>query len=210
MITIIKRDGRETSYDRSKVVLSILNAALSAKQRIDDATLENMLEIIESKISEYNKDVISVEKLQDFIQSAIYIQGCRLTKDAYLEYRKERNEIRETKSDIMKAIKKIGVHTDRDNGNVGNNFGAKLLRIASESNKWQNLANMPKHLAKAHEQGDYHQHDLDSFNLAFNCCSHSLEPLITGFKTTYGTIRGAKRIEVAAELACILLQCAQN
>ena len=76
-----------------------------------------MLEIIESKISEYNKEEIFVEKLQDFIQSAIYIQGCRLTKDAYLEYRKERNEIRETKSDIMKAIRKIGVHTDRDNGN---------------------------------------------------------------------------------------------
>lgn len=210
MITIIKRDGRRTEYDRTKVVRSILNAALSAKQRIDDQTLENMLEIIESKISEYNKEEISVEKLQDFIQSAIYIQGCRLTKDAYLEYRKERNEIRETKSDIMKAIKKIGIHTDRDNGNVGNNFGAKLLRIASESNKWQNLANMPKHLAKAHEQGDYHQHDLDSYNLAFNCCSHSLKPLQTGFKTTYGTIRAAKRIEVAAELACILLQCAQN
>lgn len=117
MITIIKRDGRRTEYDRTKVVISILNAALSAKQRIDDQTLENMLEIIESKISEYNKDEISVEKLQDFIQSAIYIQGCRLTKDAYLEYRKERDEIRETKSDIMKAIKKIGIHTDRDNGN---------------------------------------------------------------------------------------------
>lgn len=159
MVTIIKRDGRHTKYDAGKVIRSVLNAAKSAKQNIEEEVLSNILEIVESKISELNKDTISVEKLQDFIQSAIYIQGLRLTKDCYMEYRKERNEVRETKSDIMKVIKKIGVHTDRDNGNVGNNFGAKLLRIASESNKWQNLANMPKHLAKAHEQGRYHLHD---------------------------------------------------
>ena len=210
MVTIIKRDGRHTKYDAGKVIRSVLNAAKSAKQNIEEEVLSNILEIVESKISELNKDTISVEKLQDFIQSAIYIQGLRLTKDCYMEYRKERNEVRETKSDIMKVIKKIGVHTDRDNGNVGNNFGAKLLRIASESNKWQNLANMPKHLAKAHEQGRYHLHDLDSFNLTFNCCSHSLDPIKNGFKTSYGTIRPAKRIEVAADLSCILLQCAQN
>ena len=36
----------------------------------------------------------------------------------------------------MKAIRQIGVETDRDNANVGNNFSSKLLRIASESNKW--------------------------------------------------------------------------
>lgn len=54
----------------------------------------------------------------------------------------------------MRAISKIGVETDRDNANVGNNFSSKLLRIASESNKWHNLSIMPKHLAKAHENGD--------------------------------------------------------
>ena len=40
----------------------------------------------------------------------------------------------------MKAIGLIGVETDRDNANVGNNFSSKLFRIASESNKWHNLA----------------------------------------------------------------------
>ena len=55
----------------------------------------------------------------------------------------------------MKAIRQIGVETDRDNANVGNNFSSKLLRIASESNKWHNLAIMPKNLAKAHEKEMY-------------------------------------------------------
>ena len=111
----------------------------------------------------------------------------------------------------MKVIKKIGVETDRDNANVGNNFSSKLLRIASESNKWHNLYNMPKHLAKAHELGELYFHDLDSYNLTTNCLHIPTgEVLSRGFNTGYGTIKAPKRIETAAELSCILLQSTQN
>ena len=111
----------------------------------------------------------------------------------------------------MKAIERIGVETDRDNANVGNNFSSKLLRIASESNKWHNLAAMPKHLAKTHENGDIYYHDLDSYNLTVNCLHiPTREILEKGFNTGYGTINKPKRIETAAELSCILLQSSQN
>ena len=111
----------------------------------------------------------------------------------------------------MKAIEKIGIETDRDNANVGNNFSSKLLRIASESNKWYNLANMPKYLAKAHENGELYFHDLDSYNLTINCLHiPTKEILERGFNTGYGTIKIPKRIETAAELSCILLQSSQN
>ena len=95
--------------------------------------------------------------------------------------------------------------------NVGNNFSSKLLRIASESNKWHNLSMMPKELAKAHENGDLYFHDLDSYNLAINCLHiPTKEVLERGFNTGYGTIKKPKRIETAAELSCILLQSSQN
>ena len=111
----------------------------------------------------------------------------------------------------MKAISAIGIETDRDNANVGNNFSSKLLRIASESNKWHNLAIMPKKLAKAHENGDLYYHDLDSYNLTTNCLHiPTKEVLENGFNTGYGYIRPPKRIESAAELSCILLQSTQN
>jgi ribonucleoside-triphosphate reductase len=111
----------------------------------------------------------------------------------------------------MKTIDKIGIQTDRDNANVGNNFSAKLLRIASESNKWHNLATMPKYLARAHENGDIYYHDLDSYNLTVNCLHiPTRRMLLKGFNTGYGNIRPPKRIESAAELSCILLQSSQN
>ena len=119
-------------------------------------------------------------------------------------YRNERTKVREIKSDLMKAIGQIGVETDRDNANVGNNFSSKLLRIASESNKWHNLAVMPKYLSKAHENGDVYYHDLDSYNLTTNCLHiPTKEVLERGFNTGYGFIRRPRRIESAAELSCI-------
>ena len=69
----------------------------------------------------------------------------------------------------MDTVHHIGIETDRDNANVGNNFSSKFLRIASETNKWHNLSKMPKYLAKLHEQGDLYFHDLDSYNLTINC-----------------------------------------
>ena len=138
-------------------------------------------------------------------------EGYKDISVAYSAYRKERTKVREIKSDLMKAIRQIGVETDRDNANVGNNFSSKLLRIASESNKWNNLAIMPKKLAKAHETGDLYYHDLDSYNLTTNCLHiPTREVLEKGFNTGYGTINAPKRIETAAELSCILLQSTQN
>lgn len=112
---------------------------------------------------------------------------------------------------LLNTIRNLGVETDRDNGNVGGNFSAKLLRIASEANKLQNLASMPLEYAKWHEEGLLYYHDLDSYNLTINCLHISLKDILSkSFNTGYGTILPPKRIESAAPLTCILIQSSQN
>lgn len=162
-------------------------------------------------LEKLNLKEINVEDIQNIVEEVLLKRGYLKIGLSYSNYRKERNNIREIKSDLMKAIDKIGIQTDRDNANVGNNFSAKLLRIASESNKWHNLATMPKYLAKLHENGDIYYHDLDSYNLTVNCLHiPTKKMLLEGFNTGYGNIRSPKRIESAAELSCILLQSSQN
>ena len=209
MITIIKRDGRHQEFSVAKVWDSIKKAASACDielQMKDLTAVNNELEkLIGSKTS------FEVEKLQDLIEKALYNSGYRRVRNSYKEYRKERTNIRDKKSNIMKVINSIGIETDRDNANVGNNFSAKLLRIASESNKWCNLAHMPKHLSKEHENLDLYYHDLDSYNLTTNCLHIPTgEILRKGFNTGYGTINPPRRIEVAADLSCILMQSTQN
>jgi ribonucleoside-triphosphate reductase len=152
-----------------------------------------------------------VEQIQDLIEDTLMDLKLIDIKNSYSNYRTERTRVRELKSELMDTVHNIGVETDRDNANVGNNFSSKLLRIASETNKWHNLSKMPKHLAKMHELGDLYFHDLDSYNLTLNCLHIDTGKVFeNGFNTGYGTIRQPKRIESAAELSCILLQASQN
>ncbi len=211
MLYVVKRDGREVEFNSDKIAQAIKGSAseigliLKESQVLD--TVHKVITYIES---EYKK-TITVEQIQNFVEKALKDEGHKDIAIAYSAYRCERTKVREIKSDLMKAIRQIGIETDRDNANVGNNFSSKLLRIASESNKWNTLAIMPKNLAKAHETGDLYYHDLDSYNLTVNCLHIPTKEILEGgFNTGYGTINAPKRIETAAELSCILLQSTQN
>ena len=211
MLYVVKRDGREVEFDSNKIVNAIKKASEEFGEGLREdeilACIQNIIEYI--KVAQ--KEKVSVEEVQNLVEKALIDSNHKDIQGAYSSYRRERTRIRGIKSDLMKAIEKIGIETDRDNANVGNNFSAKLLRIASESNKWHNLYNMPKYLAKAHEVGEVYFHDLDSYNLSINCLHIPTgEILKRGFNNGYGTIKPPRRIETAAELSCILLQSTQN
>lgn len=211
---IIKRDGTINNFEVDKIKNAISKACQEIGKDMSDSEILNIVMNVVSNINSYMEEnkltEINVEQIQDFVEKNLSDYKDILI--AYKNYRRERNRIRDTKTDIMKTVKAIGVETDRDNANVGNNFSAKLLRIASESNKWtQTSSVIPKEMAKLHENGDLYFHDLDSYNLTTNCLHVPTRKMLTeGFNTGYGTINRPQRIESAAELSCILLQASQN
>lgn len=211
MLHVVKRDGRKVGFDSIKITNAIKGASDEIGYELKESEFIDLTQKVIQHIEELNLEEIHVEDIQNIVEEVLVKRGYLKIGLSYSNYRRERNNIREIKSDLMKAIGKIGIQTDRDNANVGNNFSAKLLRIASESNKWHNLATMPKYLAKAHENGDIYYHDLDSYNLTVNCLHiPTKKMLLNGFNTGYGNIRSPKRIESAAELSCIILQSSQN
>ena len=211
MLYVVKRDGREVEFNSSKIANAIQKAATEVGVKLRTSQIFDIVQKVINYIEMTGNDRVSVEEVQNLVEKALGDTSLKSVVIAYRNYRKERTKVREIKSDLMKAIGKIGVETDRYNANVGNNFSSKLLRIASESNKWHNLATMPKHLSKGHEVGDLYYHDLDSYNLTTNCLHIPTRELLEkGFNTGYGTINAPRRIETAAELSCILLQSTQN
>lgn len=211
MLYVVKRDGRKVKFKTEKIADAIKGAAVEGSFNLKESQIYELTELVVRKIEEEKREALKVEEIQNLVENVLEQNGFKEIGQIYSNYRKERTKVREIKSDLMKVIEQIGVETDRDNANVGNNFSSKLLRIASESNKWFNLASMPKYLAKAHENGDIYYHDLDSYNLSINCLHiPTKEVLEKGFNTGYGTIKRPKRIEAAAELCCILLQSTQN
>ncbi len=205
---VIKRDGRRVQFDHFKIVNAIMRSARDNQVNLD---VEPIALAVENRIQDTYNLEITVEQIQDLIEDTLVDFNLEAIKTSYSNYRKERTRIRDLKSELMDTVHHIGIETDRDNANVGNNFSSKLLRIASETNKWHNLSKMPKYLAKLHEQGDLYFHDLDSYNLTINCLHIDTGSIFEkGFNTGYGTIHKPKRIESAAELSCILLQASQN
>lgn len=211
MLYVVKRDGRKVPFHSVKITSAIKGAADEIGYDLKESYAIDITQKVMKQIEESKKEEVSVEEIQNIVQDTLLRNDFRLIGDTYSNYRVERTKIRELKSNLMNAIEKIGIETDRDNANVGNNFSSKLLRIASESNKWHNLAMMPKHLSRAHENGDIYYHDLDSYNLTTNCLNIETGKILKrGFNTGYGTIKPPKRIGSAAELSCILLQSSQN
>lgn len=206
---VIKRDGKKEDFNIEKIVVAVTKACNDGMIELKDE--ETFYSILSSVLNSKDEEEIHVEDIHDYVIKALKEFGEDEIAENYRYFRDERNRVREKKSTIMKTIHALGKETDRDNGNVGNNFSAKLLRIASEANKWAMLASMDKEMAKHHETGDYHIHDLDSFNLTVNCLHLPMEKLLReGFNTGYGTLNSPKRIESAAMLSCIMLQSAQN
>ena len=209
MIKVIKRDGEIRDYNKSY----IKDAVGKAREEIkcDDINLDILIaDEVTKEIQDKNADEINVEEIQDLVVKYLKVYNPKIEK-AYSDYREKRSLARESNLDIMKKIDAIGVITDRDNANVGNDFSAKMLRIGSESNKWHNLAVMPKKLSKLHINGDLYYHDLDSYNLTTNCLHIPTGKLLqNGFNTGYGKISKPTSILSAGELSCIMLQASQN
>ena len=136
MLYVVKRDGREVEFNSDKIAQAIKGSATEIGLNLRESeVLDTVQKVIIYIESEY-KRTITVEQIQNFVEKALKDEGHKDIAVAYSGYRQERTKVREIKSDLMRAIRQIGVETDRDNANVGNNFSSKLLRIASESNKW--------------------------------------------------------------------------
>lgn len=212
MKKVIKRDNRTVDFDPSKIQNAIIKAIEAQDVDLSIRKIQAITNKVIEKINAIELDSIAVEQIQDLVVKTLNEMGYKQLAINYQNYREERTVIREGKSELMKKIMAISIETDRDNANVGNNFSAKLLRIASEANKWHILGTvLPRKLAHLHENGDIYIHDLDSYNLTVNCLHVPTKKLLAnGFNTGYGTINSPHSIGVAAELICIMLQASQN
>jgi ribonucleoside-triphosphate reductase len=132
---VIKRDGRKIRFHDSKISDALNKAASGTASDIKASEIKEVKDYVIELLEKINKDEFEVEEIQDIVVQALNEKGHHKLAKNYNLYRLERTHQREKRTDLMKVISKIGIETDRDNANVGNNFSAKLLRIASESNK---------------------------------------------------------------------------
>ncbi|NLV15805.1 MAG: anaerobic ribonucleoside-triphosphate reductase [Syntrophomonadaceae bacterium] len=209
---IRKRDGREASFDPSKITEAIFKAAKAEGGEDRQKALELTLEVMKVLGEEFGGKGFSVEDVQDIVEKVLIEKGHARTAKAYILYRAERTRYREGKSDLMDVVEEILKETNRENANVGNSPSAKMLQIASAASKQYYLDRLiAPEFAEAHRSGDIHIHDLDFYGKTLNCVQIPLGQLLQqGFSNGHGYIRPPKRPASAAALAAIILQSSQN
>ena len=171
---IIKRDGREVDYDRSKIITAITkaNAEVPDEEKITDESIESIVEFIESR----NRKRMLVEDIQDIIEQKLMAEGKFVLAKAYIIYRYTRELVRKantTDESILSLIKNSNKDVMEENSNK-NAIVASTQRdlIAGEVSKdLTKRLLLPEKISKAHEEGVLHFHDADYFlQPIFNCC----------------------------------------
>lgn len=209
---VMKRDGREVSFDESKITEAIFMAAKAVGGADKQLAIELTLDVLKYLKKMYNGRNFSVEEIQDAVEKILIEKGHAKTAKAYIIYRNKRTRIREAQSYLMDAVGEILVETSRENANVSNSPSAKMLQIASAASKAYYLNRLiPEKIAQAHMRGDIHIHDLDFYGKTLTCVHIPLGRLLqTGFNNGHGYIRPPKRPSSATALAAIILQSSQN
>ena len=113
---VIKRDGRKVDFNSIKITNAIRKSSLDLDAELNETELSNLTNDVIEKINSRNILEIEVEEIQNIVEEVLMKNDYIKIGKSYSNYRNERNRVREIKSDLMKAINKIGIETDRDNG----------------------------------------------------------------------------------------------
>lgn len=220
MVTYItKRDGRRRKFSITKISSAIEAAFKSSNEVFTEGDIDVLVETVIDAISAGNVKTVNVEDVQNVIERALMDKGFHKTAKEFILYREERTRVRDTKSDIVKTIKEItesnlkSSNILRDNANESGATPAGAYgKIASETNKMYNLLNnINRKYAQEHKDGAIHIHDLNQYNLTFNCMFAPIGKLLkTGFDSGTGFLRSPSSIQTAGALTAVILQLQSN
>ena len=221
MITsIIKRDGRETVFDQTKIADAIEKAFQASGAMQDLSVAEQITDSVMEKLEEGAiEGTPTVEGVQDLVEEALIEANFSQTAKAYILYRAERNRVRDVNSRLVQTLKDITFSKasdsdmKRENANIDADTAmGTMLKYGSESAKqFYEMCVIDPKFARAHREGDIHIHDMDFYTLTTTCCQIDLRRLFKGgFSTGHGVLREPNDIASYSALACIAIQSNQN
>ncbi len=203
---VIKRDGREVSYDRNKIIIAIqkANDEVPIGERISDDKIHGIV----ASIEKLGMNTLQVEEIQDMIEQKLMAERKFILAKTYIIYRYQREMVRKsntTDESILGLIKQTNKYAMEENSNK-NAAIASTQRdlIAGEvSRDLTKRLLLPENISKAHEEGVLHFHDADYFvQSIFNCCLINIGDMLDN-----GTVMNGKMIESpkSFQVACTVM-----
>ncbi|MBO4264742.1 MAG: ribonucleoside triphosphate reductase, partial [Clostridia bacterium] len=184
MYQIIKRDESIVDFDISKIATAIKKAFDACDRQYNDDTVDFLaLKVTADYETKIKDGKITVEEIQDSVESVLIKAGFDDVAKAYILYRKQHENIRhisDTVVDyktIMDNYLQISDWRVKENSTVTYSVGGLILSNsgAVTANYWLSEV-YDEEIASAHRDADIHIHDLSM--LTGYCAGWSLKQLI--------------------------------
>lgn len=202
-MNVIKRDGREVEFDKSKIIDAISKAGY-----VDDLTKNRIAE----EISKIKRKKITVEEIQNIVEKKLMSSSYKDVAKSYINYRYLHNMARNKYDEFMAAIseKLSALDVKNQNANVDeHSFGGRIGEASSMMTKRYALDYCMSDISrKNHESNEIYIHDLDSYAVgSHNCLSFPIDKfLANGFNTRQTDVRPAQSVNTAFQLVAVLFQ----
>ena len=192
---IIKRNGTEVTFDRTKIEKAIrkANDATEKKKELSDRQIEYIVNVIEDHCAEMNRS-LSVEEIQELVETHIILQNAPETAKRYIRYRFTRNLARianTTDNQILSLIECNNEEVKQENSNKNPTVNSvQRDYMAGEVSKdITKRILLPQEVVDAHERGLIHFHDADYFaQHMHNCDLVNLEDMLQNGTVISGTM----------------------
>ena len=196
---ILKRDGRRTKFDKTKIVNAIKSAFENTEGEVYDEYAEskakNIADYIETNVNESDK-MLSVEDIQDLVEKGLMSCKKKNVAKEYILYRAERTRARKntTDNELQELLNGQNEYWNTENSNknptvlhVQRDYMAGIV-----STDLTNRYLLDKDIVEAHKEGILHFHDADYFgmNAITNCSLINLEDMLQN-----GTVINERMIE---------------
>ena len=192
---IIKRNGSEETFDRKKIANAIAaaNEAGEGAPELSARQIEYISYVIEDHCREVGRP-LSVEEIQELVESHIIHQGAAETAKRYIRYRFTRNLVRSqntTDNQILSLIELNNEEAKQENANKNPviNSTQRDYMAGEVSKDLTRRLLLPEDIVKAHDEGLIHFHDADYFaQHMHNCDLVNLEDMLQNGTVITGTM----------------------
>ena len=212
-IIVIKRDGSEVPYDRSKIVNAINRALMEVDGNLFSSYLsENVAQSVDNYLAYHNIQGITVEQIQDLVELYLMDGDKPELARAYIRYRYMREVARGQYEKLMDTIgeKLSAANVQNQNANVDEySFGGRMGEMNSAVARKYALDYLVSPMArKNHEENMIYIHDLDNYAVgSHNCLTIPFDKLLAeGFNTRQTDVRPAQSVSTAFQLVAVIFQ----
>lgn len=183
-LKIIKRSGKRVPFNSNKVYLAIKGGFSDFDDRYTSVDVNLIYDEVCKLLDEISgtQNTITVERIQNLIESALSARGYNDVRNAFSEYREKRARAREVFSRQQRKLTKVVENLTKDaevapdkreNANVdGNSAMGTMLQFGSSfSKEYAKAYLMDERFSVAHDSGLIHIHDLDFLPMGTTTCT---------------------------------------